>query len=279
VRNFITKTPLVAHTKAIYNVAIMDDPKPPSSLPEKSSSAIDISDSQVSAGGDIVGGDVHVAGDSIRGQTVTVQRGFAATDVQRLVLTVGGLVFVTAACFFLFGAVSAGVLLNVLARPVESSPEAAASMQRKVQQIQALPPDTQFQVVFSEDEISSYFRFILGPQLGVTNGKARLMDETGQIALGGNLASAGGLPFLAEMQVTTNAVPIEIQRVWLKVIPTPEGVNFGWIPIPAIARDLQAMLNERLFGQVRFTQIGQTGGGTGAQPAIGINLVLAGITK
>lgn len=271
--------PLVALGKAIYNVAIMDDPHAPTSLPEKPSSAVDISDSQVSAGGDIVGGNVNVAGDSIRGQTVTVQRGFAAADVQRLVLTVGGLVFVTAACFFLFGAVSAAALLNVLARPVESSPEAAESMQRKVQQIQALPPNTQFQVAFSEDEISSYFRFILGPQMGVTNGKARLMNETGQIALGGNLVSAGGLPFLAEMQVTTTETPIEIQRVWLKIIPTPEGVNFGWIPIPTLTRDWQTLLNERLFGKVQFTRIGQTGGGTGAQPAIGINLVLVGITK
>lgn len=257
----------------------MDDPKPPSSLPEKSSSAIDISDSQVSAGGDIVGGNVNVAGDSIRGQTVTVQRGFAATDVQKLVLTVGGLVFVTAACFFLFGAVSVAAFINVLNRPVESSPEAALSMRNKLNQMEALAPGDEFRVVFSEDEISSYFRFLAGPQLGISNGKARLMDNPGQIALGGNLDNAGGLPMTAEMYVTTNEAPLELKEVWIKIIPTPEGVNFGWIPVTAFTRDLNAQINAALFGTVQFTQIAQTGGGTGAQPAVGINLILQGVAK
>ena len=49
---------------------------------------------------EIVAGDVNVAGDSISGQTVSVQRGFSAKEVQRLILIVGGLVFVTAACVF-----------------------------------------------------------------------------------------------------------------------------------------------------------------------------------
>lgn len=280
---FFARRPIVPNSKAIYNEPAMDAPTnlpeqtPPP--PEPARSEIQISGSEVSAGGDIVGGDVHVAGDSIRGQAVTVQQGFSFPQVQRLVLIVGGLVFATALVFFVVGALSAAALLNVLNRPVQSSPQAAREMQQKISEIQNLPPGSDFRQVFAEDEISSYFRFVLGPQLGIREGKARLMDEPGQIALGGNLASAGGLPFLAQLEVTTGAVPFQVKRTWLKVIPTPEGVNFGWIIVPTPALKLQQALNADTFGQVQFTRIGQSGGGTGKQPEIGTNLILWGVVK
>ncbi len=271
------KTPLVAFAKKFYNGRIVDEASSPT--PPKPPNAIDISGDSVHVDGDIIGGDVHIAGDSIRGQTVTVQRGFSAAEVQRLALAVGGLVFLTAACFFIFGAVSVAAFVSVLNRPVQSSTEAALTMRNKLNQLETLAPGDNFRVVFTEDEISSYFRFIAGPNLGISNGKARLMDTPGQIALGGNLDSAGGLPIAAEMAVTTDTMPLELKAVWIKIIPTPEGVNFGWIPVTALAQGLQRQINAALFGAVQFTHIAQTGGGSGAQPAIGINLILQGVAK
>ena len=78
--------------------------------PEPSRGGVNIQGGDVRAAHDIVAGDVNVAGDSISGQTVSVQRGYSANEVQRLILIVGGLVFATALCFFAFGAVSAAAV-------------------------------------------------------------------------------------------------------------------------------------------------------------------------
>lgn len=242
---------------------------------------VDIRGGEVRAGRDVIGGDVNVAGDSISGQTVTVQRGFSASDVQRIALAVGGLVFLTAACFFIFGAISAAALVGVVNRPLlgGSSPQDAASMQNKIAQIQALQPGEQFRVRFTEDEVSSYFRFVLGPQLGVSDGRARFMAEPGQIAVSGNLDSAGGRPFLGQLQLTTDRTPFKVEGAWLKVLGTPEGSAFGWVPVTPLAQGFADQLNGRVFGRVQFTQLAQTGGGSAAPPEVGNNLVLTGVVR
>jgi hypothetical protein len=279
------QVPLVATLKATYNNHAMDrppnSPERPTPPPEPARDGIDIRGGDVRAARDIIAGDVNIAGDSISGQTVSVQRGYSAADVQRLVLIVGGVVFLTAACFFIFGAVSAAALVGVLNRPLPSGspPEAGLRMQAKIDQLNSLAPGQQFRVAFTEEEVSSYFRNFAGPALGISNGKARFLDQPGQIALGGNLDSAGGLPFLAQLQVTTNATPLELQGVWVKLIPTPEGVTLGWIPVTALVGNLGTRINAALFGKVQFTQIAQTGGGTGAQPSVGTNLILTGVAK
>ncbi|MBI4671351.1 MAG: hypothetical protein HY741_06740 [Chloroflexi bacterium] len=263
----------------------MDAPPPsperPSTPAEPPRSSIDIRGGDVQAGRDIVGGDVNVAGDSISAQNVSVQRGFSADQVQRLVLIVGGLVFVTAACFFIFGALSAAAIVNVISRPLPggSPVQAAIEMQQKIDALNSLEPGQRFRVLFKEEEISAYFRHIAGPKLGISNGKARLMDEPGQIALGGNLDRMNGMPFLAQVQVTTTETPLEVEGAWIKLLPTPEGMSFGWIPVTALAQDFSQQLNAALFGKVHFTQIGQTGGGSGIQPEIGTNLLLTGAAK
>ncbi len=265
----------------------MDDA--PSSLPEGPSTpppaphgGIDITGGEVRAERDIVAGDVNIAGDSISGGTITVQRGYSAADVQRLVLIVGGLVFLTAACFFIFGAVSAAALVNVLNRPLVggSRPEDALTMQRKIDALNSLQPGQEFRVTFSEDEISSYFRFVLGPAIGVSDGKARFLEEPGQIAIGGIADNYGHLPFLAQVNVTTGETPFQLQGAWIKVLPTPEGVSFGYIPVTPLAQDLNARINALLFGKVQFTTIRQTGGGPQAPAApAGNNLILTGVAE
>jgi len=271
---------LVARGKDLYNGRAMDAPnspseKPPSALPEQHPhGGIEITGGEVHADHDIVAGDVNIAGDSITGQNVTVQRGYSAGEVQRLVIIVGGLVFLTAACFFIFGALSAAAVVGVINRPLAggSSPEKAAQMQTKIDEITSLPPGSSFQQVFTEDEVSSYFRFILAPRLGVTDGKARLMDEPGQIALGGNLTSAGNLPFLAQVELTTDPVPVHLEAVWLKVLPTPEGWAFGWVPVTPLAQRFEAQINSFLLGKVQFNRIVQVGGGK-TLDAVGRNRV------
>jgi hypothetical protein len=258
-----------------------NSPEQPTPPPEPSRGGVDIRGGDVRAARDIIAGDVNVAGDSISGQTITVQRGYSASDVQRIVMIVGGLVFLTAACFFVFGAISAAALVGVLSRPLPggSPPEAGLRMQAKIDQLNSLQPGQQFRVTFTEEEVSSYFRNFAGPSLGISDGRARFLDQPGEIALGGNLDSAGGLPFLAQLKVTTNATPLELQGVWVKILPTPTGVNLGWIPVTALAGNLGARINAALFGKVQFTQIAQTGGGTGAQPSVGTNLILTGVAK
>jgi hypothetical protein len=257
-------------------------PERPSTSPESSSGGINIQGGDVRAARDIVAGDVNVAGDSISGQTVSVQQGLSANQVQRLLLTVGGLVFVTAACFFVLGAISAAAVVNVLQRPLVggSSPADAAEMQRKLQELAALQPGQQFQVAFSEDELSSYFRFIAGPRIGVQEGKVRLMDEAGVLALGGNIDSFGGLPFAAEVEVTTGEQPLVVRRAWLKVLPSPEGSSIGYVPVTPLVQSLNQQTPVLLTGEeVQFTRVFQTGGGEERPPTEGNNLILFGVAK
>jgi hypothetical protein len=220
-----------------------------------------------------------IGGDSISAQNVTVQEGYSAAQVQRLVLIVGGLVFATALCFFIFGAISAAALVNVLARPLPngSDPQAAAQMQHKLDILNSLPPGQEFQADFTEDEVSSYFRFILGPNIHISNGKARFLDIPGQIAISGNLDDVKGLPFIAQLGVTTENKPIQVEGAWVKLLPTPDGVSFGWVPVTPLAQSFETQLNQRLFGTVQFSNISRLGD-TGTE--VGIRaLRLLGKTK
>ncbi len=275
-----TFPPLVARGKKIYNDCV-NEPQPQPSNPPERQSNLHISGGDVRAGRDLVAGDVNVAGDSIAGQTVSVQRGFSARQVQRLVLIVGGLVFVTAACFFLFGAVSAFAVVNVLQRPLVggSNPRDAEAMAQKIQALNSLTPGQQFRVAFTEDEISSYVRFLAGPRIGIQEGKARLMDETGLLALGGTVDQFDGLPFAAEVQVTTTEQPLQVRRAWLKVLPSPEGSSFGYIPVTPLLQYLNVQATALMASGVQFTQIFQSGGGAGPPPEIGNNLIAVGFAK
>jgi hypothetical protein len=261
-----------------------EPPSVPEQRPQHDESAhggVEISGGDVRAAHDFVAGDVNVAGDSISGQTVTVQRGYSAPEVQRLLLIVGGLVILTAAIFFALGAAASAVVVATLNRPLRegSSLQAAGSMQEKIRQLNSLQAGQRFQVQFSEDEVSSYFRFVLAPQLGISNGKARFMNVPGQIAFGGNLDRMGGIPFVAQLNVTTTETPLQLETAWLKLLPSPEGSSVGYVTATWAAQDLTQQLNAALFGRVRFTDMGQNGGGAGAQPANGAVLVLVGVAK
>jgi hypothetical protein len=250
---------LAVHAELVYNDSTMDEP---TNLPEGSSPT-----PPSSHGGVDIHGDVRAGRDLVAGDSITVQRGFSAADVQRIALIVGALVFGTAACFFIFGAVSAAVLVGIVGRPLTQppGPEHADSMQAKLAALRALPPGAPFTQTFSELEISSYFQFILGPQVGVSNGKARLMDQPGEIALSGNADQFGGIPFVARLKVTTSDPPFQVQGAWVKVLPTPPGSSLGYIPLGPLANNLGDRLNAQLGNRVHFDRIVQRGGGNTAQ--------------
>lgn len=251
----------------------------PPSLPERTESedaargGINISGGDVRAGRDIVGGDV------VSGNTVTLQQGFTAEQVQRLVMIVGALVLATALIFFVVGAASAAVIVGVLNRPLNSSDTAAARMQQKIDIINARPPGSQFRVNFTEDELSSYWRFIAGPNLGIDDGKVRLMDDPGKLAISGNLRAQAGLPFILEVDVTKNPQPFQIRAAWVKLLPTPEGSSVGWVQVTSLVQGFNERLNAELLNGVQFTAVQQTGGGAAAPPEIGNNLLLTGVRK
>lgn len=267
-------------SKPLYNQYTMAESSPPEkpSSPEPLHSGIEIQGGQVRAGRDIVGGDVNIGGDSISGGTVSIQRGFSAAEVQRLVLIVGGLVLATALVFFIVGAVAAASLASVLNKPLVggSSPEAAVSMQRKITALNDLPSGQAFRVNFAEDEISSYFRFVLGPAIGISDGKARFTDVPGQIVIGGNADNVGGLPMMAVVQTTTDPVPFRLESAWLKILPTPAGVSFGWIPVTPLAQNLNARINSLLFGEVQFTNMLLM---PSSESIADGNLILTGVAK
>ena len=257
----------------------MDESSPPSPTPEKPSPAssshggIEIRGGEVRAEHDIIGGD------SISAQNVTVQEGYSAAQVQRLILIVGGLVFSTALCFFIFGAISAAAIVGALNAPQSRPPNipAAENMQAKIDDLNSKPPGSEFNQTFTETEVNSYFHYILGPSVRVSNGKARFLDEPGEIALGGNLDDAGGLPFLAQINVTTDEHPVHLQGAWVKILPTPDGVNFGWIPVTPLASGFESRLNGLLFGKVQFSNVA-VGQGSGLE--LGQNVLrLSGNTK
>ena len=99
---------------------------------------------QVSVGGDVAGRDI------VR----TTYVGFSPQAVQRLLITVGVLVFLTAACFFSGGILVGGVAIAALDRQVGSSTQAADRMQAKLEQVRQLPSGQAFRLTFTEDEIS-----------------------------------------------------------------------------------------------------------------------------
>jgi hypothetical protein len=182
--------------------------------------------------------DVNVSGD-IAGRDVvknttntTTNVGFSIDAVQRLVIAVGLMVFITAACFFSGGVAVGGVALAALNKQVGSSEDAAASMQAKLSQIRTLGPGVPFQFTFTEDEISSYLRFIAGPPMGVSDGKVRLL-EPGKLVMGGQSDQLGGLPFAAtfEVQYNTPGQPLRLTGAAIQLLKFGKS-NFGWVVVP-----------------------------------------------
>ena len=199
------------------------------------------------------GGDVNVGGD-VAGRDViqnqTIQTGLSEKTVIRLVVIVGVLVFITAACFFSGGVVIGAAALAALNRPVGSDPAKAVIFEQKLLALNAVAPGQAVTFAFSEDEVSSYVKYILGPQIGFVaeTGKVRLVDET-QVIVSGRLADLGGLEVAATFQLSNIAgQPLALQSAAAHVVDAG-ATPFGWVALPAsLLQPAADELNARLGG-------------------------------
>ncbi len=212
------------------------------------------------------GGDVNVGGD-VAGRDVvkatTTNVGFGPKDVQRLIITVAVLVFVTAGCFFTGGLAVSGVAFAALQRPVTSTNVAAAArFASALSDLHALPPGQPFILNFTEEEISSYFRLQLAPQNGVTDGKVRLLDEPGKLVIGGQWSKLGNLRFAATFALPdTPGVPLRLTAAAVQILSLGkwgESGTFGWVFVPTqLLQPLADNLNA-LFGNVQLSGVEAT---------------------
>jgi hypothetical protein len=221
----------------------------------KRSGGIDF-EGDVDVSGDVAGRDVH--------KSVTV--GFSEKAVQRLVITVAVIVFVTAACFFT-GGVALGAGLSALNRQVNSSEQAAISFAEKLQDAESVAAGETQPFVFSEDELSSYVRFIAGPQIGLSEGKARIV-EPDLIAVGGRLAGLANLNVAATYRIQEHAEnAFQLESAAVQLVPI-EGSSFGWVAVPnALLQQYTRPVEERL-GDYIVTDIRAIGGDGGGGLAL-----------
>jgi hypothetical protein len=226
------------------------------------------------AGGDLNAG-TFVGGNMTTTTTTTnTNVGFNATQVQRLIITVAALIFVTAGCFFSGGLVlGVGAFAALNAQNFASSEQAALSFQAKLSQLSSLPPGQAFEFPFTEDEISSYIKFILGDQIGFApeTGKARLLDP-GELVVGGELTSLGNMPVAATFEMTNEVgAPLKLKGAAVQILRLGN-LPFGWVAVPTIfLQDVEANINH-LFGSVELQEVTDQSQGTAkAWSVIGIS--------
>jgi len=215
----------------------------------------DSGDNEYRSGGIDVEGDASVGGD-VAGRDVvksTTVVGYSEKAVLRLVIVVGAMVFVTAACFFTGGIALGSRVFAALERPVndgngqptDSTLEKAEAFAQQIVEAQQVPPGEVYPISFSEDQLSSYFRFIAGPEIGVQDGKVRFI-EPGVIALSGQVQDIGNLNVAATFRIEPRAdEPLQLESAAVQVVPT--GGSFGWVAVPtALLSPLASEINKAL---------------------------------
>ncbi len=240
--------------------------QPPADEPaEKGEGGVEIrGHADVSVGGDLAGRDIV--------KTSTTNVGFSASAVQRLLITVGAIVFVTAACFFVGGAVVGGAVIAALNKFVPVSAQAADSMQVKLNALQSLPPGAPFQQTFSEEELNSYWQLIAAPQVGIApgTGKVRLLGDN-KVLVAGRVGTVGNLMVAAVFtpQLNRPGQAFRLDSAAVRVLPLGNS-SFGWVPLPAgVLRPLADNVNRLFSPTLEFTQVhgsapaGLTVGGVG----------------
>jgi hypothetical protein len=220
---------------------LQPSPPPPGGV-QSTSGGITVGADDVNIGGDVAGRDVvkstTVGDDYIAGNVTNVTNvGLAPKAVQRLVITVGVLVFVTAACFFAGGVVIGANVFASLNRPVNSTQTAADSFAQKIDAVAQLEPGETYQLRYTEQELSSYVRLTLGPQIGLNNARVRALDN-GQFVVYGRYADLGGLPvmLIGGPQTGSNQL-FDVSQSSAQIIPVDSGQpntvsSVGWVPVP-----------------------------------------------
>jgi len=218
-------------------------PPPPPPAPgsiQSTSGGVNVGADDVAIGGSVVGRDqiTSVGDDLIQGNVTNVTNvGLSPQAVQRLIITVGLVVFVTAACFFAGGIFVGANVFSALNRSVGSSQAAAASFEQKLNTIAQLQPGDTYQLRFTEDELSSYLKFTLGPQIGLNNARARVLAN-GQFVVYGRYADLGGLPIMLVGSPQPGSDQLfDVTQASAQIVPVDSGEantvsNVGWVPVP-----------------------------------------------
>lgn len=234
------------------------EPRPPHST----SGGVNIGAEDVTIGGSVVGRDqitsTMIGDDLIQGNVTNVTNvGLSPHAVQRLIITVGLVVFVTAACFFAGGIFVGANVFTALNRPVNSTQEAADRFEQKMDAIAQLPPGDTYQLRFTEQELNSYLRFTLGPQIGLSDARARVLGN-GQFVVYGRYADLGGLPVMLVGGPQAGSDQLfNISQSSAQIAPVesgqPDTVSaIGWAPVPNAL--VQPLVDKALaFAQQRYT--------------------------
>lgn len=226
----------------------------PAALPETPAEhGVGIRGEQVQVGRDVAGRDI-----------VTVHQGLSPEASRRLLLTTVGLglaigmcLLLTATCFFSGGLILGGAVFAALNRPVESSPEAAQSMQQKLDAVNRLGSGSPFSVTFTEEEVNSYVNLVLGPQIGLSDGQVRFL-KPGWLVLGGRWSGLWGRPVAAVLRFSQGDMPLQLESAAIRVFQI-QGSDFGWVAIPTpLLRSLVAQVNAMLMENVRVDSFAVT---------------------
>lgn len=230
----------------------------------------------VSGGVNVEADHVNVGGDVVAHDKVTYV-GMSAQAVQRLVITVGVLVFATAACFFVGGVVIGSRAIAALNRPVNSTPEHAADFEQGLREIAALPSGQRAFWSFAEDELSSYVRLTLETQIGLSNGRARILPD-GQIVFYGRWSGFLNLPVMAISSVQPNSdqlFKVESAMVLVNPFVDPTTVSgFGWVPLPSsVLQPLADQIGNAIGQNFHVVSGGPAAAPDAPRPTMTINLV------
>lgn len=222
---------------------------------QNTSGGVDVAADTVSIGGNVVGRD------SIQQTTTNVTNvGLSPQAVQKLIITVAIVVFVTAACFFASGIFVGTRVLTALNQKVDSNPAAAAEFQQFLAELAALPAGSPVDFTFNVNQLSGYVRHILGPEIGLTNGRVRVL-ENGEFVFYGSYAGAGGRPIVAVTTIDPSGGPLfKLQRASLQLISLPTGdpdtvSPLFWVPIANdVVQPLIDEVNRRIGASLQVTR-------------------------
>jgi hypothetical protein len=256
----------------------MSDIEPGNIQPEPAEEPIG-SSSQFSAERDIVAGrDIagrDIAGRDIAGRDIynrTTVIGFNQDTVLKLMIAVGLMVFLTAACFFSGGIVVGVGALAALNRQVPVSAVAAQSMGVKLSALQSYAPDQPFTLSFTEEEINSFFHNVVAPDLNITNGKIRLLSP-GKLIVAGDASGLSNLPFAATFQVVKDkpGQTLELVGAAVDLLPFSRG-SFGWVAVPnSVLAPIAGQVNDYLGKNFMISSVSEAPGATVSQPAWQLN--------
>jgi hypothetical protein len=242
----------------------MEDSSTTTQSNQEQSSSVAIDGQQVQVGRDVAGGDItttigrdsagrdivttagrDVVGHDVVSTTTITHTGLSAAEVQRLVITVGILVFVTAACFFSGGVAVGGTAIAALNRPVGKSVAMADAMKDKLDKVVALDSGQELDLAFTEAELNSYVWHDLGPQIGLEDAQARFL-ESGHFVVGGYWEDLGNSHIVATFRLQEGDMPIKLESAAMQVLPLGAS-SFGWVAIPTqVLQPLQDRLNREL---------------------------------